>query len=355
VIHLRIVAPPDCAAQALDLLRASDSVANVVHLPGAAKKPEGDVVLCDVAREDVSVIVRDLRELEVHRSGSIALEEVDSSISDAADAAERAARGSPADAVVWEEVEERTSEETELSYSFVGFFVLAMLIAMVGIMLDSTILIIGAMVVGPEFGPIAGFCVAVVQARGDLVRRSLTALGGAFVAGVLVTVAATLLLRALGLPPEEFERGERRFTEFIAHPDAFSFIVAWLAGTAGVLSLTSAKSGALVGVLISVTTIPAAANMSVALAYADWDELRGAAAQLGVNFAGIALAGVGTLYVQRRLYLRRRREHLLDPAREAAGLPVGRSRAGSTIVDARHMREHAAAQAAARERADDGG
>ena len=39
------------------------------------------------------------------------------------------------------------------------------------------------------------------------------------------------------------------------------------------LSLSTAKSGALIGVLISVTTIPAAANIGVAAAYQDWDEL----------------------------------------------------------------------------------
>jgi uncharacterized membrane protein len=92
------------------------------------------------------------------------------------------------------------------------------------------------------------------------------------------------------------------------------------------LSLTSAKSGALVGVLISVTTIPAAANIGVAAAYADWGEWRGAMAQLAANLAGILIAGIGTLYIQRKLYQRRRRAHLHDQAREAAGLPVGRSR-----------------------------
>ena len=47
------------------------------------------------------------------------------------------------------------------------------------------------------------------------------------------------------------------------------------------LSLTSAKSGALIGVLISVTTIPAAANIGVAAALGDWSDWRGAMAQLG--------------------------------------------------------------------------
>ena len=67
--------------------------------------------------------------------------------------------------MVWEEVEARTSENIELSANFVAFMVLATLIAASGIFLDSTIVIIGAMVVGPEFGPLAGLCVAVTQRR----------------------------------------------------------------------------------------------------------------------------------------------------------------------------------------------
>ena len=93
------------------------------------------MILCDVAREDVSVLVSDLRELEIDHEGSIAMEEIDSQISDAADPAEKAAKGA-SDAVVWEEVEQRTSENIELSASFVAFMVLAMLIAAVGIILD---------------------------------------------------------------------------------------------------------------------------------------------------------------------------------------------------------------------------
>ena len=93
----------------------------------------------------------------------------------------------------------------------------------------------------------------------------------------------------------------------------------------GVLSLTNAKSGALIGVLISVTTIPAASNVGVAAAYGDWREAAGAAAQLGINLASIVLAGVLTLFIQRRYYVTRRRKHLQDPSRAAAGLPVGHS------------------------------
>lgn len=68
---------------------------------------------------------------------------------------------------------------------------------------------------------------------------------------------------------------------------------------AGILALTSAKSGALVGVLISVTTVPAAANAAVALAYWVPSEAIGSGVQLMINLASITVAGVLTLLVQR--------------------------------------------------------
>jgi uncharacterized hydrophobic protein (TIGR00271 family) len=312
MLHLRIVAPPDRADRVMEVLRGADSVLNIVRLPGVAQKPDGDLILCDVAREDASVIIGDLKELEIPHVGSIAVESVDSAISDAAVAAERAAPGLPSDAVVWEEVEQRTSETTELSVSFVAFMVLAMQIAAVGILLDQPILIVGAMVVGPEFGPIAGLCVALVQRRSDFALRSLRALAVGFPAGVAVTLLSVLLFRALSVSPDDFVPDSHPLTGFISDPDFFSFFVAFVAGIAGILSLTSAKSGALVGVLISVTTIPAAANVGVAAAYGDGHEAAGAAAQLGINLLALVLAGVLTLSLQRSFYVARRRKHLME-------------------------------------------
>jgi uncharacterized hydrophobic protein (TIGR00271 family) len=325
MIHFRIVVPSYQSEHVLDLLDGVDSVVNLIYLERAARQPEGDVILCDVAREDASVIVSDLKELEVHIDGSIALEQIDSQISVAADAAERAEKGF-GEGVVWEEVESRTSENTELSSIFVAFMVLACLIASVGLLLDSPILIVGAMIVGPEFGPIAGLCVAIVQRRREVARRSLRALAVGFPVAIVAAYLFALIINGLDLTPETFSATDHPFTAFISDPDEFSFIVAVFAGIAGMLSLTSAKSGALIGVLVSVTTIPAAANIGVAAAYTEWSECRGAAAQLAVNLAAILLAGVGTLYLQRTLYMRRRRAHLHHEARVAAGLPVGQSR-----------------------------
>jgi uncharacterized hydrophobic protein (TIGR00271 family) len=326
MVHLRIVVPSYQSEHALDLLEGIPSVFNLVFLERAARKPEGDVILCDVAREDTSVVIGDLRELDIDVEGSIAIEEIDSQISAAGLRAEKAARGAPSDAVVWEEVESRTSENVELSASYLAFMAVAMMIASVGIVTDQLVLIIGAMVVGPEFGPIAGLCVATVERRRDLMRRSLLAIVVGFPVGITATFLLTIALNVTGLVPDSFAQEDHPFTEFISDPDFFSFLVAFLAGTAGVLSLTSAKSGALIGVLVSVTTIPAAANIGVAAAYGEWHEWGGAMLQLAVNLTAIVLAGLVTLFIQRVVYVRRHRAHLHHEAREVAGLPIGRTR-----------------------------
>jgi uncharacterized hydrophobic protein (TIGR00271 family) len=305
MVHLRIVSPPEVTEQVVDVL-TRDSVINVIRLDGAARRPDGDVILCDVAREDASVVIADLKALHLHERGSIVLLPIDTAISKAAEEAERRAPGLPSDAVVWEEVEQRTSENVELSGVFVLFMVLAALIAAVGIYLDSEILIVGAMVVGPEFGPIAGFCVALVQRRRDLAVRSGIALAVGFPLAIGAVFVATLVFRATDLTPDDFTAEDHSIANLISSPDAFTVIVALCAGAAGMLSLSTAKSGALIGVLISVTTIPAAANVGVAAAYGDRDGWTGSLAQLALNLASIVVAGTLVLAVQRLLYARRR-------------------------------------------------
>jgi uncharacterized hydrophobic protein (TIGR00271 family) len=321
MVHLRIVAPEDRSSKVLALLESASSASNVVFLAGAARKPVGDVILCDIAREEASVLIDDLKELKIDEVGSIALEQIDSELSRAARRAEKAAGGLPADAVVWEEVEARTHESIELGGTFLAFMVLACLLASIGIYTGSTILIVGAMVVGPEFGPLAALAVATVERRLGVAIRSLTALAVGFPVGITAAFLFTLFCVAVGLVDSDFHSSENPITRFIAEPEWFTVFVALFAGAAGVLSLTAAKSGALVGVLISVTTIPAAANVGISAAVGNWSDWRGAMLQLSINLVAIVAAGVATLYVERRLFQRRLDRHVADRSRAAAGLP----------------------------------
>ena len=181
---------------------------------------------------------------------------------------------------------------------------LATLIAGIAIVLDSTILVIGAMVLGPEFGAIAALGLALVRRRRRLFAQAARSLAVGFAVAIAATTVVALCGRALGWIEVADLLEPRPGTAFIYTPDRWSFIVALIAGGAGVLSLTSSKSGALVGVFISVTTIPAAGNVALALALGVWPEVWGSTAQLAVNITGMAFAGWATLTFQQTVWRR---------------------------------------------------
>ena len=261
-------------------------------------------MLADVARESADALVSALRDMGVHRDGAIAITSVDAAVSSAARRAEERAPGDGADAVVWEQVDRTTDADSALSVSYLAFLTIATLLAAIAIINDSAILTIGAMVLGPEFVPLAALAVAVVQRRPASARRALVTLVVGFVVAIGVTAAVTLVGRGLGWFGPELLHADRPQTGFITAPDKWSLVVAVLAGVAGVLSLTSAKSGALVGVFISVTTVPAAADMAVSLALGGGPEFLRAATQLGINLAGIIVAATATLAIQRAVWRR---------------------------------------------------
>ncbi|WP_250287911.1 DUF389 domain-containing protein [Streptomyces atroolivaceus] len=319
MLHLRLIVPADRTDEVVGLIGRTVGTAHLAVLTGAARSPVGDVVLCDVAREAGDELIGALREMGIDSSGSITAENMDLTLSKHAEEAERAAPGEGADAVLWEELSEVTHEESTFSVTYVAFLALATMLAACGVMLDNAVLIVGAMAVGPEFGPLAGISTALVQRAPRLAGRSLWALIGGFAVAMVFTAGFAWLLDALGLFTEDMVKAERPNTGFIWHPDWMSFVVALLAGIAGTLSLTSAKSGALIGVAISVTTVPAAANAAVAFSYQDLQQTWGSSAQLLANMAGIVLAGTLTLLIQKALWNIRRRA--APPGRREAGVP----------------------------------
>lgn len=308
MFHLRIVCATTLSSEVTAYLEADDATTNLIVLPGAARQPVGDVILCDVAREDTSLILDDLRRLGVTREGSIALESVELADSAGARSAILAAPGEEADAVVWETVEARSGEESRLSWSYVSFMALAAVIAISGLLTDSAILIVGAMVVSPDFGPLAGLCVGLIRRRPSLVRDALVATAVGLVIVVAVAFGVAEAVAQLGLLPGAFDFDEG-LSAIIAQPDAFTVIVALAAGAAGMLSLLTAKSGALVGVLISVTTIPASAQIALSIAFREWGSAGGAALQLVSNVVLVVVAGVATLLLHRAAYHRRQQRH----------------------------------------------
>jgi len=114
-----------------------------------------------------------------------------------------------------------------------------------------------------------------------------------------VTLVGALVAEAFGLVTSATLDNLSQ-VDFVYRVGPFSLVVALLAGAAGMLSLVSSRSPALVGVFISVTTVPAAGYAVVAASLGRWSVATESALQLLLNLAGIVVAAAVVLAVRRR-------------------------------------------------------
>lgn len=206
------------------------------------------------------------RTLGIVERGSVVAETVDTWLSDTATTAERRQPRFEAFAPVWEMVDARIRSDGTYPPGWFVLLVIAGLIAAVGILINSQILIVAAMVVGPEYGAITSVARAGTRRDGSTVVRGLLALLVGFAAAIAACIALGAIIRAAGVTPHAFELGIRPVSDLINTPNVFSVIVAVLAGIVGILSLTESRAAALIGVFISVTPIPAAADIGLSSA-----------------------------------------------------------------------------------------
>ena len=286
---------------------------NLTVLPGAVSNPDGDAVQFDVLHGAANEIIGRLRDLGLEQRGSIVLEDVNTVISALADRLTARRGRFQQFTPVWAEIEARIGLEGTFPPSWFALLVIAGLIGAVGILTNSQILIVGAMVVGPEYGAILSLAFGVIRGDPSRVLRSAAALVAGFALAVVAALLLSLIVRAAGLTPRAYALGIRPVSDLINTPNWFSFIVAALAGVVGVVSLTEARSRTLIGVFISVTTIPAASDIGVSLAFGNGSEAWGSALQLLLNVSVLALVAIAGLPAQRVLWRRFSRRSVAAP------------------------------------------
>ncbi|MEV0460216.1 DUF389 domain-containing protein [Catellatospora methionotrophica] len=301
MIHLRVASPPERTDQVLALLAGDANVVDLVVHRGALH-PAGDAIECDVLAGAANELLARLRELRVHRHGSLMVDPVDLALSDRADAAAAALHGPLARAPIWAEVEARIARDATYSPSFYLYLVIAGVIGAVGLLTNSQILIVAAMILGPEYGAITGVALGVDRRDWRPIRQGLAALTAGFALAIAAAYAFTMLVRALGMVPQAFSLGVRPVSHLIDTPNFYSVVVAVLAGIAGVVALTHTRTSTLLGVFVSVTTIPAAADVGVGLAAASPVQARGSLLQLLLNIALLIIVGFATLRTLRAIW-----------------------------------------------------
>src|SRR5262249_21180965 len=174
-----------------------------------------------------------------------------------------------ASALIWSDVLGQARTRARAPARYLVLMAAAGVIAGLAVLNDSPTLIVGAMAISPDLLPVTAACTGLVFRRRRLVLRGLTTLFvGLGVAGVLAALVGAFLDR-LDLLPSGFALSE--FSAAQTHVNATTILVALAAGVAGMLAVETRASAA-VGVAISVTTIPAAAYLGVAIGIGEVDK-----------------------------------------------------------------------------------
>ena len=309
LLHVRVHCPAELTGRVLDTFAERSGAVHLTRSAGTGESPTPDLVCCDLVRQEADDVLEQLRDLGLEGRAAVLVAPVDAVISPWADQAAAQAGHGVADAVVWDDLESIAEGFAELSRSYLAFMAIAMMIAACGIELDNPILVVGSMVVGPDYGPLGALAVALPLRRWRLASRALGTLATGFAVGILVAALFAVVMRACGVFTAGSLQEPHPNTAFIWHPDAFSYVVSWLGGAAMALSLTSSQSSSLIGVVISVTTIPAAGAVALDLNEGWYSAGTGAMQQLLINLSGIATAGTLILIALRWESRWHRRRH----------------------------------------------
>jgi uncharacterized hydrophobic protein (TIGR00271 family) len=211
----------------------------------------------------------------------------------------RGLSGRSVDGFAWVEVMGQAAANSRPLARYLALINVAAVIAALGVIVSSGILIVGAMAVSPDLLPICATCVGLVAGRRALAGRAFATLIVGMVSVVFTAAALSALLKVAGILPSDFEV-EHSSLHTLAHLDYSTALVAAAAGIAAMLSFESGAAQA-VGVAISVTTIPASAYLGVAIGGGGIDRAGGAVLVLVVNIVLLIATGSLTLLVQRYL------------------------------------------------------
>lgn len=195
---------------------------------------------------------------------------------------------------------------------------LSIIVATMGLLMGSTAVVIGAMMIAPLMAPIMGMSASITMGWGGRLTSTTLLVAGSVVGSVALAwaLARFIPLANTGLPSELLSRSS---------PDIRDLVVALAAGAAGsYATVRKDVSGALPGVAVAVALVPPLAAAGVFLGLDQVPLARGAALLFAANLFGIMLAAsivfVVTGFVPAR---RRRRTTLSVIAIILVAIPVG--------------------------------
>ncbi len=200
------------------------------------------------------------------------------------------------DRISRQELETEAESLTPTFGVYATMTIVSAVVATAGLLLDSPAVVVGSMVIAPLIGPALGASVGSVIDNEALFRHSILYQ----ILGVVLAIAAAAvfawMVRVTNIVPPGLEIGEVDEIAERLTPDLLSLAVALGAGVAGIVSLATGISVALVGVMIAAALIPPAAAAGIAIAWGEPSAAIGSTALVLVNVLSVNLAGLVTLW-----------------------------------------------------------
>ena len=175
-------------------------------------------------------------------------------------------------------------QSSTLNFDFLYLTGLSIVMATLGLLINSPAIVIGSMLIAPLLYPILGVSLGLVMSNSEVLSRSLYTLTKAVVVGLSLSVITTLLF------------GDGLMTEEIMlriEPSIIHFLVAFVAGAAVSFALAQPEwSETLPGIAISVALIPPLAVVGIGIAMLDMTIISGSLEMLMINLFGIVFAAM---------------------------------------------------------------
>jgi uncharacterized hydrophobic protein (TIGR00271 family) len=186
-------------------------------------------------------------------------------------------------------VVERVHEESGWGSRYVFMTLMSAGIAVLGLLLSSPAVVIGAMLISPLMGPIIGLGFAIATFDSAEIKRCGFALAAGTLVAILFCAFVVLVSPLQNVTPEIAAR---------TRPNLFDLMIALFSALAGAYAMIRGREGTIVGVAIATALMPPLAVVGFGLATLNWTVFSGALLLFFTNLMTIAL----TAAVMARLY-----------------------------------------------------
>lgn len=181
-----------------------------------------------------------------------------------------------------EVIDTRIRGDVEMRGSNLWILMFAILVASIGLNVNSTAVIIGAMLISPLMGPIMGIGYGTGINDFELIRRSFKNLA---IATVIALLTSTLYFLISPLSTAQSELLAR------TTPTLWDVLIGFFGGLAGIVGATrKEKSNVIPGVAIATALMPPLCTAGFGLATGHWNYFFGAFYLYTINFVFIALS-----------------------------------------------------------------